>query len=73
MKTYMEYREVKLPETIAQRLDELAQMGDATNPPTLGAAGFFDWLNELSRIEGWRVVWQCFHFPFLVLEREVQS
>lgn len=71
MRTYMETKEVKLPEEVAARLEELAQAGDPNNPPTLGEAGFFDWLNDLSKNEGWRAVWSCFNFPFLVLEREV--
>lgn len=73
MTKHMEYKEVKVPEEVAQRLEEMASKGDAENPPTLGAAGFFDWLNELSRTEGWRAVWQGFNFPYIVLEREVVS
>lgn len=69
--SYMEYKEVQVPEKIQTRLEELSSTATPENPSTLGGAGLFDWLTSLSRDEGWRVVWQGFNFPFIVLEREV--
>jgi len=71
MKTYMEYKEVRVPTEITDKLEKMAEAGDPENPATLGAAGFFDWLTEQSKTEGWRAVWSGFNFPFIVLEREV--
>tara|TARA_S200002703_G_scaffold131581_1_gene119183 strand:+ start:424 stop:657 length:234 start_codon:yes stop_codon:yes gene_type:complete len=68
---YMEYKEVKVPDEVREKLDAMAAKNDPTNPPTLGSAGFFEWLNELAKNEGWRAVWSGFNFPYLVLEREV--
>lgn len=68
---YMEYKEVQVPEDVQQKLTELQESQDANTTPTLGAAGFFDWLNAISRDDGWHAVWQGFNFPYLVLEREV--
>ncbi len=64
--TYMEYKEVKIPQDCLDKLDS----GEAE---TLSHAGVFTWLNQLARDEGWRVVWTGFNFPFLILEREVNS
>ncbi len=69
--TYMEYREVRVPTEIEAKLEELSQAEGLQTPPTLGAAGFFEWVTKMSREEGWSVVWQGFHFPYVVLEREV--
>jgi len=68
---YMEYKEVKVPDEVREKLDAMAAANDPTNPPTLGGAGFFEWLNGLAKDEGWRAVWSGFNFPYLVLEREV--
>ncbi len=67
---YFEFKEVKIPEEIMQKLEKGAEAGQ---PVTLGAAGVFDWLTQLSKDEGWRPVWNGFNFPFLVLEREVEK
>ena len=67
---YMEYQEVRVPAEIEDKLAKLSEAQDLENPPTLGAAGFFDWVNKMSREEGWSVVWQGFNFPYLVLERK---
>lgn len=69
--TYTEYQEVTVPQEIQDKLAELQQKADPANPATLSGAGFFDWLNKKSKEEGWRPVWPGFHFPFIVLEREV--
>lgn len=66
--TYMEYEEVKVPDNIVAKIEEAREKGEVM---TLGDAGVFEWLNKLSREDGWRVVWQGFNFPYLVLEREV--
>ena len=73
MNSYMEYKEFEVPEEVQNRLEKLAEMGsaDPQTRPTLANAGFFEWLNKLSREEGWRVVWNAFQFPYVVLEREV--
>lgn len=68
--TYTEYKEIEVPSEIQQKLQELQENATPESPATLGAAGLFDWLTKLSREEGWRPVWQGFHFPFIVLERE---
>jgi len=65
---HVEYKEVRIPEEILAKLEKGAEAGQ---PVTLGDAGVFDWLNKQAKDEGWRVVWQVFHFPFVVLEREV--
>lgn len=70
---YMEYQEVQVPNEIQERLEKLSQEASPSTPATLGAAGFFTWLTKLSRDEGWRVVWQGFNFPYIVLEREVSK
>lgn len=69
--SYMEYKEVKVPDNVREKLDAMQQANDPTNPPTLGGAGFFEFLNTLAKDEGWRAVWAGFNFPYLVLEREV--
>tara|TARA_R110002126_G_C10490983_1_gene504848 strand:- start:79239 stop:79472 length:234 start_codon:yes stop_codon:yes gene_type:complete len=69
--SYMEYKEVKVPDNVREKLDAMQQANDPTNPPTLGSAGFFEWLNTLAKDEGWSAVWSGFNFPYLVLEREV--
>lgn len=66
--SYMEYKEFQVPESVQQTLEELSSKGEAA---TLGAGGFFEWLNGLAKEEGWRAVWQGFNYPFIVLEREV--
>ena len=71
--THMEYKEVKAPDEVLKKLEEMATAGDVNNPATLGGAGFFDWLTELSKSEGWRPVWSGFNFPYITLEREVVS
>lgn len=68
---YMEYKEVETPDDVQTRLEKMRETGNPNEPATLGAAGFFEWLTKLSREEGWRAVWQGFHFPYIVLEREV--
>lgn len=70
--TRMEWKEVTVPQEIQDKLGELQQTATQENPATLGAAGFFEWLNKLNE-EGWRPVWPGFHFPFIVLEREKPS
>lgn len=70
---YMEYKEVKSPDEVEVRFEKMREVGDPSNPATLGAAGFFDWLTKLSREEGWRPVWASFSFPYIVLEREVNK
>lgn len=69
--SYMEYKEVQVPDEMRQKLDAMAKANDPANPPTLGAVGFFEWLNAFAKDEGWSAVWQGFNFPYLVLEREV--
>jgi len=69
--SHMEYKEVQIPEEIVNRMREISGTATPEKPATFGAAGVFDWLNEQSREGGWRVVWQGFNFPFVVLEREV--
>ncbi len=71
--SYKEYKEVQAPKEVQDKFLEIQSGGDPKNPPTFGAAGLFDWLNKLSKEEGWNVVWPGFHFPFLVLEREVEE
>lgn len=68
---YMEYQELRVPADIEEKLAKLTEAQDQANPPTLGAAGFFDWVNKISRKDGWSVVWQGFNFPYLVVERKV--
>lgn len=63
----MEYKEVKIPKEITDKLDEAGING---SPITLGEAGVFAWLSDLSKKEGWRVVWQATMLPYFVLERE---
>lgn len=65
--SYMEYQEVQVPQKIRDFLDKHSP----ENPVTLGDSGLFEWLNELARDEGWRVVWQGFNVHYIVLEREV--
>lgn len=74
MRTCMEYEEIEVPEEIQNRLEQLAQMQsqEKEHRPTLGNAGFFDWLNKRSREDGWRIVWHGFNFPYVVFEREVE-
>lgn len=67
---YMEYREVRMPDEILAKLEKGAEAG---KPITLGDAGVFEWLTNMSKSEGWRAVWQAFNFPFIVLEREVEK
>ena len=72
--TRVEYKEFKAPDEVQNKLRELthAAQQDPDNvkeDPTLGNAGFFDWLSALSE-DGWRPVWQSFAFPFIVLERK---
>jgi hypothetical protein len=64
--SYTEYQEFRAPDTIINKLEEAAASGKAM---TLTEAGFFEWLNKLSKEDGWRVVWQTFNFPIMVLER----
>ena len=64
---YFEYKEVKIPEEILKKIEDSANNNTVM---TLGQAGVFDWLTLLSKTEGWRVVWQGFTFPYIVLERE---
>ncbi len=71
--TYMEYKEVKVPDEIQATLSKMAAEENPKTQATLGAAGFFDWLTGLSKDEGWHPVWQAFNFPYLVVEREVKS
>jgi len=70
MRKYKEYKEVRLPEEIMQKLEKGAEAG---KPVTLGEAGTFEWLNQMSAKEGWQMVWSAFNFPFFVLEREVEK
>ncbi len=69
MKSF-EFREMKIPEEIMQKLEKGAEAGQ---PITLGSAGLFDWLTKMSSEGGWRPVWNAFNFPFIVLEREVEK
>lgn len=66
----MEFKEERIPEEILAKLEKGVEAGQ---PVTLGAAGVFEWLTNLSKTEGWRPVWQVFNFPFIVLEREVKK
>lgn len=66
--TKREFKEVKIPAEILAKLEESAEKGA---PITLGEAGVFDWLTQLSATEGWLPVWQGFNFPYVVLERDV--
>lgn len=69
---YMEYQEFEVPAEIQTKLEEMAQNPTGPQgPATLGKAGMFEWMNELSRTEGWSAVWQAFQFPFIVMQREV--
>lgn len=73
--TRVEYKEFKAPDEVQNKLGELRQAaaqdpGNVKVDPTLGNAGFFEWLSSLSE-EGWRPVWESFAFPFIVLEREL--
>jgi hypothetical protein len=70
MSKYMEYKEFRIPDEIISKLE-----AGATNsqPMTLGDAGVFNWLSDLSKSQGWRVVWQALNFPFVILEREVEK
>lgn len=72
-KRYTEYKETQVPVEVVNKFNELVEAQDPNNPPTFGAAGLFDWLNKMSREEGWCVVWQGFNFPFIVLERDVEE
>lgn len=69
--SYMEYKEVLVPDEIVERLREMSETSTPEKPATFGAAGVFDWMNAQSRDGGWRVVWAGFNFPYVVLEREV--
>ena len=69
--SYMEYKEVQVPEEIVNRLREMSEASTPEAPATFGAVGVFDWMNQQAREGGWRVVWQGFNFPFVVFEREV--
>ncbi len=69
--SYMEYKEVKVPDNVCEKLEAMRTANDPANPPTLGGAGFFEFLNALAENEGWRAVWAGFNFPYLVLERKV--
>ena len=73
--SYMEYVEVKIPEEVLARLEELAKKSaDVSGEQvTLTEGGFFDWLNKKAKDDGWRMVWSAFRFPFVTLEREVES
>lgn len=64
--TYFEYKEVKIPQKYLDKLE-------SGETETLTDAGVFVWLNQLARDEGWRAVWATFNFPYLILEREVNS
>lgn len=70
MKEYMEYKECEIPKDIQSKLEDMAK--DPNQVATLGGAGVFDWLNKLSKEEGWRPVWHTFgSLPFIVLERTI--
>ena len=66
----MEFKEVKLPNSV---LDKLEKSAEAGNPITLGQAGMCEWLTELSSTEGWCPVWQAFRFPYVMFEREIEK
>jgi len=67
---YSEFKEVKIPAEIMEKLEKGVEAGE---PVTLGVAGLFDWLTKMSKEEVWRPVWNAFNFPFIVLEREVEK
>jgi hypothetical protein len=69
--SYTEYKEVEVPKEVQEKLMQLQQLSSPDQPATLSASGFFDWLNKLSKDEGWTAVWQGFNFPYIVLERQV--
>lgn len=70
MRSYMEYKEFRIPEEITSKIEKGAEKG---TPITLGDAGLLDWLTLMSKNEGWRPVWQTFVFPYVVMEREIQK
>lgn len=71
-KTFVEVREFQVPDEIQEKLSQMSEQAQAGGPPvTLTAGGVFDWMNQLSRDEGWRPVWSTFQYPFIVMEREV--
>lgn len=72
-KQFREYQEVQVPEEVVNKFNQLVEKGDPNEPATFGAAGLFDWFNQLAREGGWRVVWQGFNFPYVVLERDVEE
>jgi len=71
--SYMEYKEVEAPRKIQERWATLKTMATPEKPATLGAAGVLEWLTELSKEDGWRVIWNFFFFPIVLLEREVEN
>jgi len=74
MRSYMEYKEFKIPQDIMSKLEasaEAAQEGGKVL--TLGGAGVLDWLTSLSRDEGWEVIWTTFNFPYMVAQRRVET
>jgi hypothetical protein len=73
---YVEYKECQVPNDILDKLEQSAldaNQGLRKKPMTFGEAGVFDWLNDLSKKEGWRVVWQISNFPYIILEREQEK
>lgn len=71
--TYMEYKEVEVPEEVRKRVSELVKDGQDVAGALLSNSGFLDWLNKLTRRSGWRAVWSTLRFPVsIVLEREVE-
>jgi hypothetical protein len=68
----MEYKEVRAPKEVLDRWAALKAASTEDKPVTLGDAGVLTWLTELSKEGGWRVVWNFFFFPIVLLEREVE-
>lgn len=68
--SYMEYKEFRIPADMQSKIDSISSE-DRGMTEVISEAGVFDWINKLSREEGWRPVWQTFQIPFLVMEREI--
>lgn len=74
MKSYMEYREFQIPEEIMAKLEESAEAAQQGGKVlTLGEAGVMEWLTNLSKNEGWEVIWSTFNFPFVVVQRRIEN
>lgn len=72
MKTYYIYDEVEIPQEILKKLEESAikaQEDFGSRAITLKEAGLYDWINKMSKDDGWELFYLV--FPNVILRKQI--